>query len=122
MVTSAERSFRNPIGKEVVVRAELRVPEGRSFLRYAVGRVDDKSPIGLSRQGFFEDIPHAIESLIELYVSGIDQYIRFETDRIRRNVGRDLDTIETVVSGDVDGWKADLRKIRQEMVAKLPNV
>jgi len=113
----------NPVGKRVRVRAEIRIPEGREgrgFLRFVVGRTDPRSPIGLSRQGFFEDLPHYIEALMDLYEQGIPAYIDRETHRIRQNLERDMDDLEEVVGQDMAPWKVKLHEIRKSLIEQLP--
>lgn len=117
---ATERAFTNPVGKQIKVRAELRIPDGRGFLRFVVGRDDQRSPIGLSRQGFFEDLPHYIEALVELYERGIEPYIEMETDRLRKQIDRDLDEVETVVSRNPDEWRVKLLELRKGLREKLP--
>jgi len=110
------------MGRDVTVKAELRIPDGRSFLRVAVGRTDDRSPIGLSRQVFFEDLPFAIEALIDVYEAGKEKYIELETGRIRRSIERGLDEVESVVSHNREDWSGKLMTIKKDMLGQLPDV
>lgn len=119
-MNEATRKFKNPMGRDVIVKAELRIPDGRSFLRVAVGRIDERSPIGLSRQVFFEDLPYAIEALIEVYEAGKEKYIELETGRIRRSIERGLDDVESVVSHNREDWTGKLLTVKKEMLNTLP--
>jgi hypothetical protein len=119
VVIEVRKTFRNPIGRDVTIKAEIRSPEGRPYLRYAMGRIDAKSPIGLARQGFFEDLPHAIELLISLYEKGCDAYVESESMRIRHNLEKDLDRVEDVVDRDTKAWKGRLQFLRQQLLSRL---
>ncbi len=120
LVDTAEKLFTNPVGTRIMVRAELRIPNDRGFLRFVVGRDDQRSPVGLSRQGFYEDLPYYIEALIDLYEKGIEPYIVMETARIRRRIDHDLDEIEKVVTRNPDVWRVKLLEYRKALRDELP--
>lgn len=120
LIAESTKRFKNPMGRDVTVRAELRIPDGRNFLRLAVGRVDDRSPIGLSRQVFFEDLPYCVEAIIDVYEKGKEKYIELETGRIRRSLERGLDGIEDVVSHNREDWSGRLLTVKKEMLDSLP--
>lgn len=121
LVAESVKRFKNPIGRDVTIKAEVRIPGGRNFLRAAVGRIVEDSPIGLSRQIFFEDLPFAIEALIDVYEQSQGKYVELETSRIRKSIERGLDSVESVISHNREDWSGKLLAVKKEMLNTLPD-
>jgi hypothetical protein len=120
LITAGEAQFRNNIGRDVTVRAEVRLPEASNYMRVSVGRVDARSPIGLSRNFFYEDIPYVIEALLQAYAQGKEYYIALEGRRIQEYVDGELCHVERIVSEDTAPWKDRLREIRKNIMEQIP--
>jgi hypothetical protein len=116
---SVKNIYTNSFSRKVVLLTEARVPEGKEFIRIVAGRVEVGSPVGVARQFFYEDIPHLIDALIDLYEDCAEQYIIFEGVRIKKSVEHDLAAVKHTVSHNREDWVGRLNTIKDRIIASF---
>jgi hypothetical protein len=111
--------YTNPFNRRVGLLVEARSPHDRNFIRIVAGRQEARSPVGVSRQFFYEDIPHIINALIEIYDSCKEYYISSEEERMRKDVERELRAVQQTVSHDREDWTGRLAEIQSHITTSL---
>lgn len=115
LVARSEVKFHNPRGNIESIICEVRRPGGKSHLKVVIGRSDDKSRNGISRQFFFEDCAHVMKALEQAYQSALPSYTELSMERIRGNMQRDMDRLKESVAANPQDWRNKLLEMEAEM-------